>query len=267
MRSMPFDKKGNRRRITHIAKETETPHLFSPTGFLDNHWFHRSYWTYARSFPGGWIGHLNAGRYNPSGRLLVLDKSTIYGYGRKPAYYKWTTSLEYRLFAVDKNTHTPKDIYAYDYFKVAQVKNFPKMKIDRSLGLPYGPRPKLKKSYACKWEDTSPSLLVLAMVGTKDSLFVAGPKDIMDEQSYFHSNAAKAYAQLKGELKSQSDIWKGKGGAVLHSVSKKDGTTTAKHTLDALPVFDGMIAVEGKLFVSLANGRLICLGAGPRGGN
>ena len=262
MRSMPFDKKGKRRRITHIADESETPHLFSPTGYLDNYWFHRSYWTYARSFPGGWIGHLNAGRYNPSGRLLVIDDSSIYGFGRKPAYYNWTTSLEYRLFAVDRKTHVPKDIYAYDRFKVAQVKNFPRMKIDRSLSLPHGPRAKLKKSYACKWENSSPPLLVMAMVRTRDSLFVAGPKDIMDEQSHSFSSAAKAYAQLKGDLKSQADIWKGNRGAVLHAVSKKDGSPTAKHKLDAIPVFDGMVAVEGKLYVSLRNGRLICLGAG-----
>jgi outer membrane protein assembly factor BamB len=262
MRSLPFDKKGKRRRITHIAEETEMPHLFSPTGYLDNHWFHRSYWTYARSFPGGWIGHLNAGRYNPSGRLVVIDDSTVYGFGRKPAYYKWTTSLEYRLFAVDKKTNTPKDIYAYDYFKVAQVKKFPKMKIDRSLGLPHGPRPSLKKSYACKWEDANPALLVLAMVSTKDRLFVAGPKDIMDEKSYSAKNAALGYGQLKSDLKRQSEIWKGKGGGLLHAVSKKDGTPAAKHKLDAIPVFDGMIAVEGKLFISLTNGRLICLGAG-----
>ena len=260
MRSLPFDKKGNRRRITHIAEETEKPHLFSPTGFLDDHWFHRSYWTYARSFPGGWIGHLNAGRYNPSGRLLALDDATIYGFGRKPAYYKWTTSLEYRLFAVDRTTSQPRDIYAYDAFKVAQVKNFPGMKIDKSLGLPHGPRATARKPYDCKWEDNTPRLLVRAMVSTKDCLFVAGPKDIMDEKDYVFRGAARGYEQHKRDLKSQSDIWKGKDGGMLHAVSKKDGTRIAEHRLDAIPVFDGMIAVEGKLFVSLRSGHLICLG-------
>jgi outer membrane protein assembly factor BamB len=260
MRSLPFDKTGKRRRITHLADKTETPHLFSPTGFLDNAWFHRSYWTFARSFPGGWIGHLNAGRYNPSGRLLVLDGSTIYGFGRKPAYYKWTTSLEYRLFAVDKTANKPRDIYAYDAFKVAQVKNFPGMKIDKQLGLPHGPRAVLKKSYDCTWENTDPPVLVRAMVSTKDCLFVAGPKDIMDEQSFTSRNATTAYGKMKNALKKQADIWQGKDGGLLHAVSKKDGTRIAEHRLDAMPVFDGMIAVEGKLLISLTNGRLICLG-------
>ena len=260
MRSLPFDMKGTRRRITHIADEAETPHLFSPTGFLDNAWFHRSYWTYARSFPGGWIGHLNAGRYNPSGRLLVSDESNLYGFGRKPAYYKWTTSLEYRLFAVDKATSKPRDIYAHDFFKVAQVKNFPGMKIDKGLGLPSGPRAVIKTTYDCKWENTAPPLLVRAMVSTKDCLFVAGPKDIMDEKAYTSRDAAAAYKKIEPELQKQSEVWGGTDGALLHAVSKKDGTRIAKYRLDAIPVFDGMIAVEGKLFVSLTNGRLICLG-------
>ena len=260
MRSLPFDMKGKRRRITHIADDTETPHLFSPTGFLDDAWFHRSYWTYARSFPGGWIGHLNAGRYNPSGRLLVQDGANLYGFGRKPAYYKWTTSLEYRLFAVDKKANTPRDIYAYDVFKVAQVKNFPRMKIDKGLGLPHGPRAVIKKTYDCIWENTTPPVLVRAMVSTKDCLFVAGPKDIMDEHDYTSRNAAAGYKKIKGELQKQSDVWSGKGGGLLHAVSKKDGSRIANYRLDAIPVFDGMIAVEGKLFVSLTTGRLICLG-------
>ena len=133
------------------------------------------------------------------------------------------------------------------------------MKIDKSLGLPSGPRVSARKPYGCKWEDNGPPVLVRAMVSTGDSLFIAGPKDTMDERNYSHANAAKAYGQLKSDLKGQSEIWKGKDGGLLHAVSKKDGTPIAKHRLDAIPVFDGMIAVEGKLFVSLANGKLICL--------
>jgi len=264
MRSLPFDLKGQRRRITHIADDTEAPHLFSPTGFLDSQWFHRTYWTYARTFPGGWIGHLNAGRYNPSGRLLVLDNSTIYGFGRRPAYYKWTTSLEYRLFAVDREAVKPRDIYAYDKFKVAQLKNFPRMKIDKSLGLPSGPRAAIKKTYDCKWENTSPPLLVRAMVSTKDRLFVAGPRDTMDEGDFSRNTAAAAYRKIELELQKQSDVWKGKEGGLLHAVSKKDGTRVAELKLDAIPVFDGMIAVEGRLLISLTSGRVICLGSAHR---
>jgi len=261
MRSLPFDMEGNRRRITHIAEETEPAHLFSPTGFLENNWFHRSYWTYARTFPGGWIGHLNAGRYNPSGRLLVVDDATVFGFGRKPEYYKWTTSLEYRLFAVDKDDHQTQDIYAHDAFKVAQLEKFPKMKIDRQLGLPSGPRPARVNSYACKWEDPDMPLLVTAMVATKNALFVAGPDDVSDEGVMFYRDAKDGVRSKEADLTKQAALWKGEGGSTLLAVSKQDGKKLFEYHLEALPVFDGMIAANNQLFIATEQGTLVCFGS------
>jgi len=261
MRSLPFDTEGNRRRITHIAEETEPAHLFSPTGFLDDNWFHRSYWTYARTFPGGWIGHLNAGRYNPSGRLLVVDDATLFGFGRQPEYYKWTTSLEYRLFAVDKDAHQTRDIYAHDAFKVAQLENFPKMRIDRQLGLPSGPRPKRVNSYANKWENLNVPLLVTAMVATKNALYVAGPDDVSDEGVLFYRDAKDGVRGKEAGLAKQSALWRGEGGSTLLAVSKQDGGKLSEYHLEALPVFDGMIAADNQLFIATQEGTLICLGS------
>jgi hypothetical protein len=260
MRSLPFDKKGNRRRITHLAEESEPPHLFSPTGFLDGSWFHRTYWTYGRTFPGGWIGHLNAGRYNPSGRLMVLDDSAIYGFGRKPDYYRWVTSLEYRLFAVDRETFQPRDIYAYDKFKERQVANFPSMKIDRALGLPSGPYPKsLARPYECVWQEDEVPLLVRGMVATKDRLFVAGPKDVSDEGQLSNRNAKDEYAKLQAHLAQQDEIWEQGRQGLLSAITKADGKTVESIDLDGFPVFDGMIAANGRLFIAMQDGRVLCL--------
>ena len=77
-------------------------HLLSPFGLLDDTWFHRSYWVYGKSFASGAGGYYRAGRYAPSGRILAFDESSVYGFGREPQYYKWTTPLEYHLFAADK---------------------------------------------------------------------------------------------------------------------------------------------------------------------
>jgi len=261
MRSLPFDMEGNRRRITHIAEETEPAHLFSPTGFLDGNWFHRSYWTYARTFPGGWIGHLNAGRYNPSGRLLVVDDATLFGFGRQPEYYKWTTSLEYRLFAVDTDAHHTQDIYAHDAFKVAQLEKFPKMKIDRQLGLPSGPRPERVNPYACKWKSPDMPLLVTAMVATKNALFVAGPDDVSDEGVLFFRDAKDEVRGKEADLAKQAALWKGEGGATLLAVSKQDGKKLSEYHLEALPVFDGMIAADNQLFIATQKGTLVCYGS------
>ncbi|MFP6904317.1 MAG: LamG domain-containing protein, partial [Verrucomicrobiota bacterium] len=44
-----------------------------------------------------------AGKFAPSGRIICFNQDRVYGYGRKPQYYKWTTTLEHQLFAADRN--------------------------------------------------------------------------------------------------------------------------------------------------------------------
>ncbi len=72
-------------------------------GFLDDTWFHRSYWVLGQSFAGGHGGYYQAGRFAPSGRLLVNGNGYVFGYGRKPEYFRWTTTLEHQLYAADPN--------------------------------------------------------------------------------------------------------------------------------------------------------------------
>jgi hypothetical protein len=43
-------------------------------------------------------------------------------------------------------------------------------------------------------------------------------------------------------------------------VSAADGKVLAEYKLDALPVWDGMSVAGGRLFVSLKNGSVICMG-------
>jgi len=81
------------------AQKGEGRHLFAPMGFLDDSWFHRSYWVYGKSFAGGHNGYFQAGKYTPEGRILVHDDKTVYGYARQAQYYKWTTTMEHELFA------------------------------------------------------------------------------------------------------------------------------------------------------------------------
>lgn len=80
MRSQKFDLEGNRLEIGPIsgdfvkqgsAQRGEGVHLFAPMGFLDDSWFHRSYWVMGRSFAGGHGGYYQAGRFAPSGDIMV----------------------------------------------------------------------------------------------------------------------------------------------------------------------------------------------------
>ena len=111
MRSQMFDLKGKRLALgphsgdpagQGSVQRGEGVHIFSPTGFLDGTWFHRSYWVCGRSFAGGHAGYHQAGKFAPSGRILASDGSRVYGFARKPKYYRWTTPLEYHLFASDR---------------------------------------------------------------------------------------------------------------------------------------------------------------------
>jgi len=105
MCSQPFDMQGKRTRINFLPitdQRGEDAHLFCPSGFLDDSWWHRTYQVYGKSFWGGHSGYHRAGREAPSGKLMAFDKDYIYSFGRKPEYYKWTTPIEHQLFSVDK---------------------------------------------------------------------------------------------------------------------------------------------------------------------
>ncbi|MCA9268737.1 MAG: PQQ-binding-like beta-propeller repeat protein, partial [Planctomycetales bacterium] len=111
MRSQPFDAAGKRVDVGPFSADFagqanvhrgEKAHLFAPMGFLDDEWFHRSYWVFGRSFAGGHAGYYQAGKFAPSGRIIVCDDTNVYGFARKPEYYKWTTTMEHQLFATSK---------------------------------------------------------------------------------------------------------------------------------------------------------------------
>ena len=52
----------------------------------------------------------------------------------------------------------------------------------------------------------------------------------------------------------------GKGPGVLSIHAVASGEQLAESALPAPPIFDGMAAADGKLYVALKNGELICLG-------
>jgi len=47
--------------------------------------------------------------------------------------------------------------------------------------------------------------------------------------------------------------------ALLMAVSASDGAELARYPLDSLPVFDGMAAANGRLYLALENGRVLCM--------
>ena len=61
-----------------------------------------------------------------------------------------------------------------------------------------------------------------------------------------------------GETHVSLDAFEGKEGIRLRAVSAADGAKLAEHELDALPVFDGLAAAGGKLYLATKDGRVLC---------
>jgi hypothetical protein len=60
-----------------------------------------------------------------------------------------------------------------------------------------------------------------------------------------------------------ADPWaniEGRKGSVLWILSQQDGMALTQYSLETLPVWNGMAAANERLFVSLKNGKLICMG-------
>lgn len=247
MRSLPFDLEGNRKFVSYVQvgdQQGDDVHLFSPTGLLDDTLWHRTYWVYGRAFASGAGGYYQAGRRVPSGRLLVFDENTVYGYGRLWQYYRWTTPLEFHLFRASKQAEV--------------VQAGTERRPVRRGGQRVGTRTAPFNRFEWNWSDDT-SVQVNSMVLTENALFVAGPPDVEDEEQ-----SAKALddPETEKKLAEQSAALEGRRGAFLAAVSPTDGQKLAAYRLDSMPVFDGMIAANRRLYLSTTDGKVLCLGPG-----
>ena len=250
MRSQRFDAEGERLELEvptlDVRVRGEGPHLFSPTGFLDDIWWHRSYWIFGRTWKSGAGGYHQAGRINPAGRPMVFDDDTVYGYGRLPEYYRWTTTMEYQLFAAAKLPDYVPTI------KEAEQNPRQQRRSSGARGRPAG-------HIDFEWTSETP-VLVRAMVLAGDTLFMAGPPDILDEEE-----ALKAFDKRASQRKidKQRAALEGARGALLWAVSTS-GERLAEWKLRELPVFDGMAAANGRLYFATTDGAVICMGEDER---
>ena len=133
-------------------EEESKPHLHSAAGFLDDSWWHRTYWMVGSEMKAGWGQWYTMGNLAPSGRLLVLagdtlEETTVYGFGRdryhRDGSHIGIQGTGYRLFAQDMSLDPRRE---------AEDQVFP-------------------------WEEPV-ELLARAMVLADETLFLAGPPNI-----------------------------------------------------------------------------------------
>ena len=101
-------------------------------------------------------------------------------------------------------------------------------------------------------------VLVRAMVKAADTLYVAGPKDTVDEDAAYKAYNAPGTQE---SLARQAALFTGADGSLLWAVSAEDGSKRNEIKLDVLPVFDGLIAADGDLLMATVDGQVVCLGA------
>jgi len=243
LRHRRFDKQGAR-------QPSNVPHLYSPAGFLDGSWWHRTYWLFGSKMQSNYGGWPVAGSRVPAGRIMVMDEEAIYGFGRFNQYTRVGAHvglgrMQYLL-------------YAHSWTAVngakPEAQTGPGSRPGR--GARRGGAPAKPNKVSSLWSKKIPLLARAMVLSAGRTLFVAGPPDLFGVAS---GDKPHPYDPVSPEsLRAQQEALDGKRGALLHVVSARDGEELASYQLEAPPVWDGMAATDGKLYIAMTDGSLAC---------
>jgi hypothetical protein len=184
------------------------------------------------------------GRISPSGKMLCFDDTNVYGYGQFPEYSKWSTPLRYSLFSMDKKPKSYQPGVPDEQLR----KTRPDWRKFRTLRSP-------KVEFDFHWKSGVP-VRAKAIVKTADTLFVAGPEDILDEERAFQDARGEENQKL---LQKQNELIESRQNGKLLAVSVRDGSTQQMVDLASQPVWDGMAAAYGKMFICGKDGSVVAL--------
>ena len=193
--------------------------MFTTGGFLEDSWFNRTFWMYAKTWPGFQIGHIAP----KAGLLLVVGDERTYAVQPYPTRNVHSPMFKIGdkgyLLTADKNDNEP----ILDYRSWSR---------DKGMGFTRAAPP--------QWHQWVP-IRMRAMVLAGKNLFVAGPPDVLDSKDPMAPFEARK-------------------GMILRAMDAASGRKLAEIRMDNAPIFDGLSAAGGKLFLSLRNGELVCFG-------
>jgi hypothetical protein len=109
-----------------------------------------------------------------------------------------------------------------------------------------------------RWNVDVP-IYVRAMVLSGSRLFIAGPPDLIDEESTFRQLSEKD-AAVEKLLAAQAEAIDGRQGGRLLAVNADTGELERSVELDGLPSWDGLSAARGQLLLTTLDGRVLCFG-------
>ena len=167
-----------------------------------------------------------------SGQLVVYDDNAAFGVANPYTGLKKRRAKDYKKYKQDGHLHQKFTRYEEEFFPVGS-------KISGESTAKQAGAEKVSWSVE---ESFQPRAMVLA----GKNLYLAGWVDSMA-------------IQLKtGRADSQGDP--DPRDPVLRVYSAASGKRVSEHTLESEPVFDGAAAAYGNLFISLKNGKIVCLG-------
>ena len=201
-------------------EDPRPPHLIPSPGFLEAIPHHRTFWTIDTTIRYD----IPAGQQAVHGDILVMDGKQFYevrGY----------TPGRINPFDPRPNGYT---LYAgvYSSANKTVTQQAPAKKAARKTAV--------RSAAEERWSSHIP-LTGKALVLAGDTLFVAGTP-----VAFPADDLAKAY--------------EGRMGGVLWAASAATGEKVAEVKLDAPPTWDGMAVANGRLFIALQDGRVLCLG-------
>jgi len=224
-------------------------HIFSTAGLLDGSWYNRTFWMYSKRWPGFQL----ANQAPKTGQLLVVDDEKTYAvrtfYRRNVHSLMFFPGKEGYLLFADYNTNEPQIVGEAGSRK--PIRWLPQSDFSRARGdeirtlesEAFGLDKMIGYTRAeppvwTQWLDVR----IRAMVKAGDTLFVAGPPDVLDSKDPYAAFEARR-------------------GARLVAVSAVNGKKLSETPLEYPLVFDGMIAAGGRLFICLEDGSIVSLSA------
>jgi hypothetical protein len=219
-------------------QDVKRPHLIPSHGFLETIPQHRSFWTIDTMLRYD----IPTGQGGVHGDILVIDGSRFYEVrGYTPGRTVWFDPRA-----------TGYTLYAGTYGAAAKPdpKQAGATPGRRAAGQAAAKQSKAKKRQTRTWPRVAPStklwsspipLTGKAMVLAGDVLFVAGTPVVFPDD-----DLAKAY--------------EGRMGGILWAASAESGEKLAQYKLDSPPAWDTLAAAGGRLYLSLADGRVVCMG-------
>ena len=190
-------------------------------------------------------------KYAPGGKMIVFDDDKVYGFSRLPHLHRWTRNLEFHIFAASQDERVKPPARKREESKSAKEARSAAQKAI-ALHTQDQERQRLLDSLTStsikyNWSNHDPALYVNSMVLTNQTLFVAGPPALRNDSS-----------------QEALERWQGKRGGILWGLSRANGEKRCAYKLDAPPVFDGMAAAYGRLYLSLTDGSIVCFEAETR---